>query len=71
MTFEKVAKLLAEYKEIDQADITPKSTFAELGLDPLDTVELVMNMEEEFGITIEMNENIQTVGDLVAVIEGA
>ena len=71
MTFEKVAKLLAEYKEIDQADITPKSTFAELGLDSLDTVELVMNMEEEFGITIEMNENIQTVGDLVAVIEGA
>jgi len=71
MTFEKVAKLLAEYKEIDQADITPKSTFAELGLDSLDTVELVMNMEEEFGITIEMNENIQTVEDLVAVIEGA
>lgn len=68
---EKVIKILVEYKDCDGDSITKESTFAELGLDSLDTVELLMNFEEEFGITIEMNENIKTVGDIVKLIEAA
>ena len=60
MTFDKVAKMLAEYKDIDVSTIKPESTFEELEVDSLDMVELVMNMEEEFGVTIEMDEGLKT-----------
>lgn len=69
MVFEKVAEILAEYKDIDAADIKMESTFEELGVDSLDTVELVMSFEEEFNITIEMNDELKTVGDIVKLIE--
>lgn len=69
--FEKVAKTIRNYKEDESLEIKPESTFAELGLDSLDTVELVMSLENEFEITIEMNEDIKTVGDVVKVIEDA
>ena len=69
MTFDKVAKMLAEYKDIDVSTIKPESTFEELEVDSLDMVELVMNMEGEFGVTIEMNENLKTVGDITKYIE--
>jgi Acyl carrier protein len=70
MTFEKVAKLIAENKDMDVADITMTSTFEDLGLDSLDTVELVMVFEEEFNITIEIEgEELKSVTDLVALID--
>jgi acyl carrier protein len=69
MTLEKVIAILADYKELDPASITSESTFEELGLDSLDTVELIMNFEDEFNITIELNEELKTVADIVALIE--
>lgn len=69
MTFEKVAKIIAEYKDIDVAAITPESTFAELGIDSLDTVELIMSFEDEFGSTIEMSPDLKAVKDIVALID--
>ena len=68
MTFEKVAKILADYKAVDVSTITMDSSFEELGLDSLDTVEIVMSIEDEFGVTIEVNENLKTVRDLVDLI---
>ena len=68
---EKITEILRDYKSEPELEVTEQSTFAELELDSLDTVELVMNLEEEFSVTIEMNENIQTVGDLIKVIESA
>ena len=66
---EHIAKVLKDYKGNDALVITENSTFAELELDSLDTVELVMNLEDEFGVTIEMNEAIKSVGDLIKIIE--
>lgn len=68
-TFEKVAELLVDAKDCDRESIKPESTWAELSLDSLDTVELVMNLEDEFGVPLEMNESLKTVGDVVAAIE--
>jgi len=68
---EKITEMLRDYKGEPDLEVTEQSTFAELELDSLDTVELVMNLEEEFSVTIEMSENIQTVGDLIKVIESA
>jgi len=68
---EKITEKLREYKGDPDLEVTEQSTFAEMELDSLDTVELVMNLEEEFSVTIEMNENIQSVGDLIKIIESA
>ena len=67
--FEQVAQILADYKDIDVSTIKPESTFEELEIDSLDTVELVMSFEDTFGVTIEMNENLKTVGDITKYIE--
>lgn len=69
MIFEEVVQILAEYKDMDPADIKLESDFRELGLDSLDTVEIVMSLEDKFDIEIEMNENLKTVADLVKMIE--
>ena len=68
---EKITEILRDYKGEPDLEVTESSTFAQMELDSLDTVELVMNLEEEFSVTIEMNENIQSVGDLIKVIESA
>ena len=70
--FEKVKKIIAEQLGVDESEITDESHFIDdLGADSLDTVELVMALEEEFGIEIpdEDAEKIQTVGDVKKYIE--
>ena len=69
MTFEKVAKIIAEYKDIDVSTIKPESTFQELGIDSLDTVELIMSFEDTFGGTNEMSPDLKTVQDIVNLID--
>ncbi|MGL5438987.1 MAG: acyl carrier protein [Filifactoraceae bacterium] len=69
MIFDKIVETLVDYKGIDGSAVKMDSTFAELELDSLDTVELVMTFEEEFGVSIEMNDDIKTIGDLVKTIE--
>ena len=71
MTFEKVAKILADYKDMDVSEITMDSSFTDLKLDSLDTVEIIMNLEDEFGVSIEMSEDLKTVGDIVALLDEA
>ena len=70
MVLDQVKQILAEYKGIDKAIIQPETTMESLGIDALDTVELVMNLEDEFHVEIEVDEAINTVGDLVKIIEG-
>lgn len=69
MVFEKIVRILTDFKDIDAESITPASTFEQLALDSLDRVELIMNFEEEFNIQIEMSESIRTIQDLVDEIE--
>ncbi len=71
MTFEKVAAILADYKGIDVSEIKMESTFQELSLDSLDVAELVMNLEDEFGVTLELDEAVKTVADMVKLIDEA
>ena len=71
MTFEKVAKILADYKDMDVSEITMDSSFTDLKLDSLDTVEIIINLEDEFGVSIEMSEDFKTVGDIVALLDEA
>jgi len=68
---EKITEILRDYKDDPDLEVTEQSTFMDIELDSLDTVELIMSLEEEFSITIEMNENIKSIGDLMTVIESA
>lgn len=68
----KVFKLISEELGVEEGDVTLGATFIDdLGADSLDTVELIMSLEEEFGIEIpdEAAEKILTVGDAVSFIE--
>ena len=71
MTFQKVAEVIANYKGLDVSTITEDSTFQDLNLDSLDVAELVMNLEDELGVTIELDEQVKTVGEMVKRIDGA
>lgn len=70
-TFEKVAAAIADSKGLELSAITTESTFQDLGIDSLDVAELVMSLEDEFGITIELDENVKTVADMVKIIDEA
>ncbi len=64
----KVSAIIVEKLGVDESDITPEASFTnDLGADSLDTVELIMEFEKEFDLTIpdEEAENIATVGDAV------
>lgn len=69
MIFEAVAKLIAEHNDSDPADITPETSFQSLGIDSLDTVELMMNLEDVIDVQIELDRKVETVGELVTFIE--
>ena len=69
MTLEKVINLLADHLEMDASEITEATTFEDLGVDSLDTVEIMMEMEDEFGIEIKPNEVGKSVKELVAYID--
>ncbi|MAJ22436.1 MAG: acyl carrier protein [Candidatus Pelagibacter sp. TMED64] len=69
----KVKKMVADHLGIDESKVLEESSFIDdLGADSLDTVELVMAFEEEFGSEISDGEaeKILTVGDAVKFIEG-
>jgi len=73
-TAERVKKIVVEHLNVDAEKVTDNASFIEdLGADSLDTVELVMAFEEEFGIEIpdDAAESIVTVGDAVKYIDKA
>jgi len=69
---EKVKKMIVEQLGVNEAEVTPEAKFIDdLGADSLDIVELVMALEDEYGIEIpdEDAEKIETVGDAIRYIE--
>ncbi len=69
----KVKKMVADHLGVDESKVTEEANFIDdLGADSLDTVELVMAFEEEFGSEISDSEaeKILTVGDAIKFIEG-
>ncbi len=64
MIFDKVAAVLAEKTGTDVTTIQPGTTFEELKLDSLDTVDVLMSLEDVFDISLEMSPDIKGVGDI-------
>ena len=71
-TFDRLKKLIVEQLGVDEEEVTPQASFVEdLNADSLDLVELIMSLEEEFGMEIsdEDAEKIQKVSDAVEFVE--
>lgn len=74
MEFEKLQKVIVEILNVHPSEITPDTTFMEdLGADSLDIFQIVMAIEEEFGIEIAASdaEKVKTVGDALELIKNA
>ncbi len=69
MIYEKIAEIISDKMDIDVDEITMDSTFESLKIDSLDMVEIVMDIEEEFDVSVEDAENLKSVADLVKYIE--
>lgn len=67
--FETIAKLIAERTDKDISEIKAESKFTDIGIDSLDTVELLMSLEDEIGVEIELDEKVETVGEFVKFVE--
>ena len=71
---QRVKDIIVEQLGVKPDQVTPEAKFIEdLGADSLDTVELVMALEEEFGIEVpdEQAEKLQSVGDVIKYVEDA
>lgn len=69
---EKVKNIIVDKLGVDASEVTPEASFTnDLGADSLDTVELIMEFEKEFDISIpdEQAEEILTVGDAITYLE--
>jgi acyl carrier protein len=68
----RVSKIIVEKLGVEEAEVTPEASFTgDLGADSLDTVELIMEFEREFNVSIpdDQAETIQTVGQAIAYLE--
>ncbi len=69
---ERVERIIVEKLGVDASEVKPEATFTnDLGADSLDTVELIMELEKEFDITIpdDQAEKIASVGDAISYVE--
>ena len=69
MVFEAIRDMIAERNDKDPSEITLETSFKDLGIDSLDTVEMLMDLGDQLGTEIELEEPVETVGELVAFIE--
>ena len=68
--YEKLVSFAAKQLELDAAEIAPDSTFESLGIDSLDIMELIMDLESELGIELELeDQKIATFGELAEFID--
>ena len=68
--YEKLVSFAVKQLDLDPAEITPDANFESLGVDSLDVMELMMDLESELGIELELeDEEIATFGDLAKFIE--
>ena len=68
--YEKLVSYAAKQLELDASEITPESTFEALGIDSLDIVEMIMDLETELGVELDLeDQKIATFGELAEFIE--
>ena len=68
--YEKLVNYASKQLELDPSEITPESTFESLGIDSLDIVEMIMDLESELGVELDLeDQKIATFGELADFID--
>ncbi len=68
--YDKLVSYAAKQLELDPSEITPESSFESLGIDSLDIVEMIMDLESELGVELEMEDaKITTFGELASFVD--
>lgn len=70
MIFEKIKGVIASQLGIEEDEVKLETSFEDLGVDSLDLFQIIIELEEQFGVQIEDAESIKTVEDAVNYIEG-
>ena len=73
MLFEKIKAIICDYFELSEDEVTPETTFSEIGADSLDMVDLAMSLEDDFSVEVtdETLETFVAVADVVKFLEAA
>lgn len=69
MVFDKIKEVIVSQLGIEESEVKLETSFEELGVDSLDLFQIIIELEEEFGIQIEDAESIKTVEDAVKYVE--
>ncbi|AYE33180.1 acyl carrier protein [Clostridium septicum] len=69
MLFEKIQKVIVDQLGVDESEVKLETSFEELGADSLDLFQVVIELEEEFGIQLEEAEGLKTVKDAVDYVQ--
>ena len=69
MIFEEIKKVICEQLEVEPEEVTMDTTFEDLGADSLDLFQVVIEIEERYGIRLEEAESIKSVRDAVEYVE--
>lgn len=71
MIFEEIREVICEQLEVSEDEVKLETTFEELGADSLDLFQVVIEIEEKYGIQLENAESIKSVKDAVDFVEAA
>lgn len=69
MLFEEIREVICEQLGIEKEEVNLETTFDELGADSLDLFQIVIELEEKYGIQIEEVENLKTINDAVEYVK--
>ena len=69
MELQAIQEIISEYLDIDASTITEATAFKDMEIDSIDMMDIIMNIEDKFDIRIDDTEGLNTVGDLIKLIQ--
>ena len=69
MELQAIQEIISEYLDIDPSTITENTSFKDMEIDSIDMMDIIMNIEDKFDIKIDDTQGLETVGDLIKMIQ--
>ena len=69
MELQAIQEIISDYLDIDPSTITETTSFKDMEIDSIDMMDIIMNIEDKFDIKIDDTQGLETVGDLIKMIQ--
>ena len=69
MELQAIQEIISDYLDIDPSTITDTTSFKDMEIDSIDMMDIIMNIEDKFDIKIDDTQGLETVGDLIKMIQ--